>query len=245
MRLFLKLFLLAGLVLLIAAWWRSHALPERSQLLAALQEEPEQRPMRAQAFEVTAGGIAYAVQPLYQYDLYGLVVSKHNADAWWDFIHRESNDALNITDLCVVWGNNIRSEVYQQLKYWSGQFTCFVQADTAEVAAAFDMTALSNNHLLSERDSLARLMRRVEVGDQIHFRGYLAEYSHNQGFAFHRGTSTTRTDTGNGACETVYVEDFQILRQGGQPWRVLRWVAVLMLVVGVLGWFMQPVRFND
>jgi len=245
MRLFLKLFLLSGLMLLALSWWRSHALPERSQLLAALQDEPDQRAIHTQAFQATAGGIDYTVQPLYRYDLYGLVVSRHNADTWWDFIHRESNDVLNITDLCVVWGNNIRSEVYRQLKYWSGQFTCFVQADTAEVAAAFDMAALSNNHLLTERGALAKLMRHVEVGDQIHFRGYLAEYSHNHGFAFHRGTSTTRTDTGNGACETVYVEDFEILRQGGQPWRSLRWVAVLMLVGGVLGWFMQPVRFND
>jgi hypothetical protein len=245
MRLFLKLFMLTSVVLLLVSVWRSHVLPERSRLQSSLQEEPVQREIRVQAFQVSAGGVVYTVQPRYEYDLYGLVVSKHNADTWWDFVHREAGDALNITDLCVVWGNNIRSDVYRQLQYWSGQFTCFVQADTAESAAAFDMTALSNNHLLTERDRLAKLLRRVEVGDQIHFHGYLAEYSHNHGFAFHRGTSITRTDTGNGACETVYVDDFSILRQGGSPWRILRWVAGLMLVAGVLGWFLQPPRFDD
>jgi hypothetical protein len=37
---------------------------------------------------------------------------------------------------------------------------------------------------------------------------------------FHRGTSTNRIDTGNGACETIYVEDYQILKTGNPFWRV-------------------------
>ena len=32
----------------------------------------------------------------------GLVVSKHDADTWWDWIHRAWNDHLNVTDLCVI-----------------------------------------------------------------------------------------------------------------------------------------------
>ena len=41
-------------------------------------------------------------------------------------------------------------------------------------------------------------------------RGWLAGYSNDDGFR--RGTSTTRDDTGNGACETIYVDEFQIDR---------------------------------
>jgi len=55
----------------------------------------------------------------------------------------------------------------------------------------------------------------TSVGDQIYFKGYLAEYAHSNR-TFTRGTSTSRTDTGNGACETVYVEDYQILRQANR-----------------------------
>jgi len=42
----------------------------------------------------------------------------------------------------------------------------------------------------------------------VRLKGYLARYSHGGGFE--RGTSTTRNDTGNGACETIYIEDVQI-----------------------------------
>ncbi len=71
---------------------------------------------------------------------------------------------------------------------------------------------------------------------------YLAEYSHNHnGQPLKRGTSIVRTDTGNGACETIYIEDFEILKPGGGPWRKLIWVAAFMLIAGVIAWFRLPI----
>jgi hypothetical protein len=150
-----------------------------------------------------------------------------------------------VMDICVVWGNNIRSQAYRQMDFYNGQFTCNYSTGSSQVYAAFDKNSLSNNHLLTENPALARIVRNAQVGDQIHFRGYLAEYAHHQGFEFKRGTSTVRTDTGNGACETVYLEDFEILHPGGGPWRTLYWAAWVLLVLSLIGWFAQPVRFND
>ena len=59
----------------------------------------------------------------------------------------------------------------------------------------------------------------IAVGDQIHLEGYLASYSNASGF--HRGTSTTRKDTGNGACETVYVTAFDTADPAPRGWRKL------------------------
>lgn len=109
----------------------------------------------------------------------------------------------------------------------------------------FDQNAISNNHLLTESPRLAKELLKVRVGDQIHFRGRLSEYSHNVGFAFKRGTSTVRTDSGNGACETVYVDSIDIIRAGGKPWRTLVWVAGIMVIVSLIAWFMQPARFYE
>jgi hypothetical protein len=204
-----------------------------------------QHPVQRAAFEVVSQGVNYKVQPLYAYDLVGLVVSKHDAHTWWDYIHREANDSLNIVDLCVVWGNNVRNGGYADIAFSSGQFTCNFSTNSNEAYAAFDQTAVSNNHLLTDDPQLARVMLSVREGDQIHFRGYLSEYSHNHGFAFKRGTSITRTDSGNGACETVYVEQFDILKAGGQPWRTLVCVAGVMLLLSLIAWFVQPARFYD
>ena len=62
---------------------------------------------------------------------------------------------------------------------------------------------------------------------------------------FKRGTSVVRTDTGNGACETVYVEAFENLKPGGGPWRTLYWVALGMLALGALGWLALPPHVDD
>ena len=45
-----------------------------------------------------------------------------------------------------------------------------------------------------------------------------------------RGTSTTRNDTGGGACETVYVTQFEIIRRANAGWR-----AAIPLAIAVAG----------
>jgi hypothetical protein len=234
--------LVGSVALFVVSWWRQDALPPPARLDPALLAEPVQNSTSAPAFRTLVGGITYTVRPLFTYDLYGLVVSKHDADTWWDWIHKAWNDKLNVTDLCVVWGANAKSGIYRELEFSSGEFVCNVQTSSTEVWNAFDMTALSNNHLLSDDPVVTRALKSMRVGDQVHFRGYLAEYSHNQGFAFVRGTSTTRTDTGNGACETVYATDAEILHEGNRGWRIALWIAVIGLLAGIVAWIAVPFR---
>ena len=75
---------------------------------------------------------------LFDYEITGLVVSKHNADTWWDWVHAASHDHLNVTDLCVVWGDNARSGSYQDMRFSSGQWTCNFKTDSDAAFAAFD-----------------------------------------------------------------------------------------------------------
>jgi hypothetical protein len=237
--------LAASSALLVASCWQRDALPPPERLDPSLFAEPAQAPTAKDPFRARVGGIDYTVRPLYAYDLAGLVVSKHDADTWWDWIHRAWQDNLNVTDLCVVWGANARSGSYRRLDFSSGQFVCNVETRDAAAWAAFDMTALSNNHLLADDPAVARTLKQARVGDQVRFRGYLAEYSHDHGFRFFRGTSTTRTDTGNGACETVYATDAEILHAGNRAWRIGVWVSVVGLLAGVAAWVALPFRAED
>ncbi len=240
-----RLVLLGSAAVFLFAWWQRDALPPPSQLNPAVFSEPVQTPTSREAFTTTLGDIEYTVRPLYQYDLTGLVVSKHNADTWWDRIHEASNDKLNVTDLCVVWGNNARHARYGELNYSSGQFVCYVQTSSSEVWSTFDMNSLSNNHMLTDDSGIARVLRSVRVGDQIHFRGYLAEYSHHHQFAFFRGTSVTRTDTGNGACETVFATDAEIIRHANRGLRFAFWASAVAFLAGIVAWFALPLRADD
>lgn len=241
MRTLVRLLFIAGFTLLAASLWQRHDLPEPDRLLESLQQEPEQTQVREPPRTTTVNGVTYTIKPLFSYELHGLVVSRHDSDSFIDYIHREWNDHINVVDLCVIWGKNAVSGAYRNIAFSSGQFVCYLEAPSRAAFAAFDQSGLSNNHLLSADPAIVRQLRSVRVGDQIRFRGYLAEYSHNhKGQPFHRGTSTVRNDTGNRACETVYVKDIEIIRRGGGPWHALVWVAWAMLAAGVVGWFSLP-----
>lgn len=234
-----RLLLAGGLGLLGAASWFRDAPPEPQALRPEIYDAPVQVQVKKAAFDTTVNGVTYKVQPLYSYDLHGLVVSRHSSDSWIDYLHRAWNDHLNVIDLCVIWGDNVRADL-REISFSSGQFQCFWETKSETAWKAFDQYQISNNHLLTDQPSVTRRLREVRVGDQVRFRGYLAEYSHNQGLPFKRGTSIVRTDTGNGACETVFVEDFENLRPGGGPWRMLFWVALGLLALGAVVWLAVP-----
>ena len=221
---FVRILLVGSALLLVVSWWQRDALPAHDVLDPALLAEPQQVATDTAPFRATVGGIEYTVRPLYTYDLYGLVVSKHDADAWWDWIHKAWNDKLNVTDLCVISGPNARDGNYRAFELLERRIRVQRRRRAPpRCGSAFDMKALSNNHLLTDDPAIARTLKSMRVGDQVHFRGYLAEYSHEQGFHFFRGTSITRDDQGDGACETVYATDAEILHQGNRGWRIAFW----------------------
>jgi hypothetical protein len=234
----------SGALLVATSLMLRHALPSQAALLPDLRREPVQLPTQVAPFETKAGRVTYTVKPVADYEIWGLVVSRHDSDAWWDWIHKASSDHLNVVDLCVVFAENVERGAYSGLDYSSGQFVCNVETSSAERWQRFSMRALSNNHLLADRPSIVYRLRGVRVGDQVRIRGSLAEYTHNHGFAFKRGTSLTRDDTGNGACETIYVQDVEVLRAGGAPWRWLLWPALALTLTGLIVWLRTPFRVS-
>lgn len=233
---------LACVLLWATAAWRDEQLPPPEALDAEVRSEPLQTPTAATPFQTTVGGVTYTVKPLFDYALSGLVVSQHHTDVWWNWVHEATSDHLNIKDACLIWGRNAATGGYQNVKFSSGQWVCYVEGIRGRDWQAFDLRSISNNHLLVDRPDLARTLRSARIGDQVAIRGYLAEYTHNHGMAFHRGTSTTRDDVGNGACETLFVTQAHIIRRGSGVWRLLRWVAGLGLLLVVVAWFAQPHR---
>ena len=238
---FVKLLFFSSLIAFLFGLYKGDALPSPAELLPALGNEPKQKSISRPAFETTVNEIVYRVKPLHDYELWGLVFSKHYADSLIDYAHKEWGDHLNTVDLCVIWGRNAFSGIYEAMRFRSGQWTCYAQSSAA-IWEQFSLNGLSNNHILTDRDAIRRMLKQVRLGDQIHFRGYLVEYSHADGF--YRGTSATRDDTGDGACETVFIEEFDILQQGPRRWLVLRWVAGLALLVSVVAWWRLPDSFH-
>ena len=226
----LRLAMLFSLLLWILSLFFINRLPRLQDIYAQLYDDPVQTNDNIPPpFEVKINKLTYVVTPRFHYELHGLVVSHHRSDSLLDVSHRRWQDYLNIKDLCVIWGINIESGIYRRMKFWNRDFTCMCKFPDQETAKLFSASHLSNNHLLCNDKKLSRRILAARPGDQVYFKGYLVSYSQpaNQ---FKRGTSTVRDDTGNGACETVFVTDFSILQRTNQVWQVINPVAFLAAI---------------
>lgn len=233
--------LLSFILFLVSFWQRNDFSEDRPPVNSALLQEPLQTPTDKAAFAVTAGDIRYQIQPLYEYDLYGLIVSYRHHDGDYA-LHKLWNDHLNVADVCVVWQQNATDAHLHHLDFWNGQFTCNVKTSNQAAWDSFQMNQLSNNHLLSVDNAVRDKLNDIRIGDQIHIKGWLASYTNDQGGS--RGSSTTRDDTGNGACETIFVQSVDILSQYHNRWRALMVLSLLVFIVSLVIHFRAKPRWR-
>jgi len=236
----LRFLLLISVIAFALSYFKKDGFPGKADILDDLYASPVQTKVNMDAFEIESEDVVYTIQPLYSYELYGMVVSQHYCGTWWDTYHHDLwKDFINIKDLCVVWGENIETEVYKDMEFSSNSWTCNYRWPNSEVRKRFCQACLSNNHILSDNKAIKNLLMNTEIGDQIYLSGYLSTYSHSNN-TFNRGTSTTRTDTGNGACETIYIEDYEILKQANPGWRMLSTLSTYSIFLSV---FLMPAVF--
>lgn len=217
------------IVTLAFSFFMRDRFPASNSILNELEREPIQTETTTPPFQIEKGQVPYTITPLYNYDLVGFVVSEHRTDTWFDYYHKQWNDSFNVKDLCVIWGDNAMSGIYNNMKFKSGSWTCYYSSSDYATWNAFSHNALSNNHLLTASPEIEKLLLSIRRGDQVRIKGYLAEYKDNEGFK--RGSSITRNDTGNGACETVYVSELQLLRQANPIWRSLFTFSLYLLIL--------------
>ena len=233
----ISILFVAGAFGLLLSWWNWDQFAAAMVLDPALDEPPRQMQVDEPAFMIYANDFDYRVQPLYNYELTGLVVSFKRFRPGIG-LHERWNDYVNIADICVVWGENARDVDLNAFKFWNLEFTCMYSTRSQADWETFNPDQLSNDHIVTTDERLKDEIRKLEVGDQIHLRGWLSEYGQPGGPV--RGTSTVRTDTGNGACETIYISEFTILGSMDTSWRKLWWASLFVLLAAMVLWWLTP-----
>ena len=221
-------------------------IPEPGYYKNASLTEPRQTKTYRDKFSVEVNDQTYNILPKYDYELQGVVVSYHDADVMHDIYHHDRwKDFINLRDLCVIWGENVSSGVYKKMDFDSNTWTCWAYWPDSETRRQFKMRELSNNHILSNKEKVSAALMSAEPGDLIRFKGVLAEYS-NPGNGFKRGTSTNRDDKGNGACETIYIDEFEIIDKANAGLRslnsMMKWTVIISLIGFIVMFLVAPVR---
>ncbi len=212
--------LLASLLLWSLSLYFTKQLPAPSEIIRNLKTNPKQYSTTEPGFDFSYAGENYNVDPIADYELYGLVVSHNNIGGFTDAYH--TSKSVDLKDACVVWGSNLMSDVYQRVKFTSGAWTCYFNFDNSQDAGDFELSQISNNHLLSADPTIQKHIRNLNIGDQIHLRGYLVNYANSKTPNQLRRSSTNRTDTGDGACEVFYLDHLKVLKAGNPLWNTIR-----------------------
>lgn len=237
-----KILLLINLVIFIYSYFKKDTLPQPSEILSSLYQEPGQTEIEIESFSLEKEGFTYNITPKYAYELYGLIVSDYDSENPFDLSHEK--DPLNTKDLCVIWGDNSMNGVYQEMKFGHGEWTCYFEFRSgvgSEWYSKFNDSQGSNNHLLPKDDNIYNEIKKSAVGDQIHFKGYLVDYSIKtpEGETGTRKTSTVREDSG---CEIVYVTEFEISKEGNHLFRLLfnisKYAITVCLIILILLFFL-------
>lgn len=219
---------LLSVVGIVISFFLKDQLPGPEAILPPLFSPPIQSDVKEKTpFVKTMDGIQYVISPQYEYEIQGLVVTYNNFDESW-LTFKVHKDPLNIKDLCVIWGGNLNSKQYLNVEYHSGAYTCYVRP---KEGGKIYPNQISNNHVLPANEDIAFLLKEARTGDQIAMKGYLVNYQTSKGS---RKTSIVRTDTGNGACEVLYVTQMSILDAPNFLWRLAYKVAWILLTLSLL-----------
>ncbi len=246
-KLFVVLFIIAAITFFTKEHYRGI-----TDIHPEVLREPEQTEVASEEpFIFNKDGFAYRVTPLQNYDISGLVVHRQTYNAWYSI---SRIDRVFPVDLCMIWGENVRSGAYQNsdAKFTQDSRFCYFLSSGGKPIIN---EAVSNNHLVIQISSLEKVAKAISAGDQVRIRGKLVNVEARPLTSPEKyepddlvwDTSVVRDDVGEGADETIYVESIEILKQGNPVSHWLFNISFYVLIAILLSgtWDLLRVLFSD
>ena len=119
---------------------------------------------------------------------------------------------LSPVDLALGWNRMSDQAVVDQISIRQSGRWYYTRFDLPPPIPSQEISRSSANmHMIPANDGIKRELKSIRKGEVIRIQGYLVDVDHESGWQWR--TSMTRNDTGQGACELVYVEDVMRLTE--------------------------------
>ena len=112
-------------------------------------------------------------------------------------------------DLALGWGRMSDSAVLAKITITQSNRFYYWHVDQFPIPRREIETSSANMHMIPADTAVRHVLERVRPGQLVHLEGFLVDARRPNGWYWH--TSMTREDTGDGACELVYVENADIV----------------------------------
>ncbi|MEO7149707.1 MAG: hypothetical protein ABIY40_07215 [Rhodanobacteraceae bacterium] len=193
--------LLAALLVLAAfggwSWFQHRPLARPDGVLAP--DDPVQTDLdNAQS---TVSSKDATLQPLAKFSLTARVLARED-------YRFDAGSELSPTDLALGWGHMSDSAVLRDIDIEQGERFYTWRVKSFPIPRREIETHSANMHMIPADRLVARALAQVRVGDVVTLDGLLVEADRPGGWRWR--SSLTRDDTGDDACELVYVQDLSI-----------------------------------
>lgn len=178
-------------------WWSERDIGHPPGVLAP--QAPLQRPLAGAPPVLQKAG--YRIEPLARFALEARVlgVERYRFDR---------GAGLAPVDLALGWGRMSDTAVLNSVDVsQSGRFY-YWRVQEFPIPRREIETSSANMHMVPADESIAKRLKSVHRGDIVALNGYLIEAHGPDGFDWK--SSLTRNDTGNGACELVWVDRLEV-----------------------------------
>ncbi len=121
---------------------------------------------------------------------------------------RGAEARLSPIDLALGWGPMARDEIIDQISIRQRGRFYFWRVESYPIEHAAIVRNSANMHMIPASPEVFAELKRAERDRHVRLRGFLVNVERPNGW--HWRTSTTRTDSGAGACEVVLVTAVQV-----------------------------------
>lgn len=142
----------------------------------------------------------YRVEPLAAYTIEARILGTER--------YRLGREAeISPVDFAVGWGAMSDSAVLKQIDITQSSRFYFWRVQQFPIPQQEIESHSANMHMIPANAAIARKLNQVRPGHIVRLRGYLVAVSADDGWQWR--SSLSRTDTGNGACELMWVESVE------------------------------------
>ena len=168
--------------------------------------EPQQAALTSpEVMSVKFHGKSYLVEKLHCYEITGEVLSLETYNVAF------KSEFFDV-DLGLIWGPRL-AELKRKYSFNQGARWLFWSSDdpVPDEERRYITSHISNNHLIPAGGSrnLFKAIRWPSCGDKVRIKGCLVTIKNPSGDVL-AASSTSRDDTGAGACEVILVDEIQI-----------------------------------
>lgn len=190
---------LVPLIIIVGGYqyWSDHEIKQPDGILVA--DAPRQVSVSSEKVFLKDG---YNIIPQAHFDITARVLARENYR-----LGREAD--LSPVDFALGWGKMSDQRVLDKIKISQGNRFYFWRVKKYPISHNEIVSSSANMHMIPADSRVNDLLSDVHQGHVIRLKGFLVNIEASDGWRWR--TSMKRTDSGNGACELIWVEEIEII----------------------------------